>query len=74
MNINISNGSLMKSLGNIGNITNKNNTYYNHNNNNMKNSENFLTPNLLQNNGNNKIMNNLNKFRVINSNSSQGFK
>ena len=76
MNINISNGSLLKSLGNI---QNKNNTYYNMNNtnNNSIAPENFLTPNLLQHGGNKNLMNNLNKFKVIknsNSTSSNGFK
>lgn len=73
MNINISNGSLMKSLGNV---QNKNNTYYNKdiNNSSIKNPDNYLTPNLLQNGNNKNLMNNLNKFRVISSSSSQGFK
>jgi hypothetical protein len=71
LNINISNGSLIKSLGGIQN--NKNNTIYNNHKNNMGiiNPDNFLTPNLLQSGTNKNLLNinNLNKFKVINSTS-----
>ena len=76
LNINISKESLIRSLGSIQN--NKNNTIYNNNNtnnniNSIMNLENFLSPNLLQ--GTNKnLMNNLNKFKSINSTSANGFK
>lgn len=68
-NVNFSNGSLIKSLGNISNKHLKN--YISDNND--ENQDHLFTPNLLQ-NCNKQFVDNFSKFKIVHSTTAEGFK